>query len=245
MTNTKKLGLIGFPLSHSFSKGYFENKFQNEGLIDYSYENFAIENIGMVKELLAEQNLLGLNITIPYKQSVIPFLDQLDETASEIGAVNTIKIKDGIKKGYNTDCYGFEMSFKPQLRTYHRQALILGTGGASKAIVYALKKLNIPYHYVSRQAREGIYAYTDITPQIIANYQIIINTTPLGMYPHADTCPPLPYEALTEKHYLFDLVYNPALTAFLKKGQEQGCTIKNGLDMLHFQAEKAWEIWNQ
>ncbi|MCO5249256.1 MAG: shikimate dehydrogenase [Chitinophagales bacterium] len=244
MPKEVKLGLIGYPLGHSFSKGYFAEKFQKEQIEHHRYDTYPIEKIELVKDLLKTENLYGLNVTIPYKEVVIPFLDGLDKTAQEIGAVNTIKIREGKTIGYNTDCYGFEMSFKPLLKNYHKKALVLGTGGASKAVAYTLQNLEIEYRYVSRKPAKNVWTYIDITEDILQEYNIIINTTPLGMHPGIDSKPDLPYHALNEKNYLFDLVYNPAVTAFLQKGLNVDATVKNGLEMLHFQAEKAWEIWN-
>lgn len=239
-----KLGLIGYPLSHSFSKGYFTQKFQKENILHHEYETYPIEKIEMVEGLMNHGGLSGLNVTIPYKEVVIPFLDELDATAQEIGAVNTIKISNGKKIGYNTDCHGFQKSFEPQLQAHHKKALVLGTGGASKAVIYALKQLGIQYQYVSRTASNENISYDQVTPELLKEYTVIINTSPVGMYPNIDTFPPLPYEALTKEHYLYDLVYNPEVTSFLQKGLDQGATIKNGLDMLYLQAEKAWEIWD-
>lgn len=241
---TTKLGLIGYPLSHSFSKGYFTEKFRKENIPNHVYETYPIERIELVEDLMNNENLSGLNVTIPYKEVVIPFLDELDDTAKEIGAVNTIKIRNGKKIGYNTDCHGFEMSFSPLLQAHHTKALVLGTGGASKAVVYALKKLGISYQYVSRNGGDDKWSYEQISPEILQEYTVIINTSPLGMYPNVNTLPPLPYEAITDKHYLYDLVYNPEVTAFLQKGLDKNATTKNGIDMLYLQAEKAWTIWN-
>ncbi|MCO5229703.1 MAG: shikimate dehydrogenase [Chitinophagales bacterium] len=239
-----KLGLIGYPLSHSFSKGYFTEKFKKENISHHQYDIYPIEKIEYVENLFQHEQLSGLNVTIPYKETVIPFLDKLDETAKEIGAVNTIKIENGEKIGFNTDCYGFEMSFKPLLKPHHHKALVLGTGGASKAVVYVLKKLGIEFQYVSRTPSSGQWSYKDISIQTLQEYTIIINTTPLGMYPNIETLPPLPYYGIHAGHYLYDLVYNPATTAFLNEGILKGATVKNGLDMLYFQAEKAWDIWD-
>lgn len=242
----KLYGLIGYPLSHSFSKGYFSEKFQKENILHSKYELFPLENINQFPELLSSQSdLVGLNVTIPYKEQVIPYLDELDEAAAEIGAVNTITVRKGKTKGFNSDVYGFEMSFRKKLQPYHRKALVLGTGGASKAVIYALKKMGIPYQYVSRNAGEGILSYQDVSTETLGEYNIIINTSPLGMYPKTEGIPYLPYEALTSQHYLYDLVYNPAVTAFLAKGVSASATTENGLDMLYLQAEKAWEIWGK
>ncbi|MCO5233247.1 MAG: shikimate dehydrogenase [Chitinophagales bacterium] len=241
---TIKLGLIGYPLSHSFSKGYFTEKFKREHILNHEYDIYPLEKIEDVQNLFQDEQLIGLNVTIPYKEAVIPFLDTLDETAREIGAVNTIKISNNKKTGYNTDCYGFEMSFKPLLQTHHRKALVFGTGGASKAVVYVLKKLGIPFQYVSRTPIEGQWSYHDISIRTLQEYTILINTTPLGMYPQINTLPPIPYHGIHAGHYLYDLVYNPEVTLFLKEGINKGATIKNGLDMLYYQAEKAWNIWD-
>lgn len=239
-------GLIGFPLSHSFSKGYFTEKFHNEGIKDSSYELYPLANIAQFPALLATQpELLGLNVTIPYKEAVIPFLDELEEEAKAIGAVNTITIRNGKTKGYNTDVYGFEMSFKKHLQPHHQKALVLGTGGASKAVLHVLRKLNIPFLLVSRNTAEDRISYGDITPELLSDYTIIINTSPLGMYPATEASPPLPYNALSPNHYLYDLIYNPPVTTFLQKGKEASATTENGLEMLYLQAEKAWEIWNR
>jgi shikimate dehydrogenase len=238
--------LIGYPLSHSFSKEYFTEKFKKEGIIDSSYELYPLAHITQFPELLATQpELVGLNVTIPYKEAVIPFLDELEEEAKSIGAVNTITIRNGKTKGYNTDAYGFEMSFKKHLQPHHQKALVLGTGGASKAVLYVLRKLNIPFLLVSRNTAVDRISYGDITPELLSEYSIIINTSPLGMYPATEACPALPYSALSPDHYLYDLIYNPSVTTFLQKGKEAGATTVNGLEMLHLQAEKAWEIWNK
>lgn len=242
-------GLIGYPLSHSFSKGYFAKKFEKEGIKDSFYDSFPLENIDLFPQLLAENpNFNGINVTIPYKQQVIPFLDELDKNAAAIGAVNTIKFQDGKLIGFNTDVYGFEQSLLPIInQKYDKKttlkSLVLGTGGAAKAIFYILKKNHLNPTFVSRTPKPNQLTYSDLDKNIIDESQIIINTTPLGMSPKIDTCPDLPYELLTNNHILYDLVYNPEITLFLQKGKEQGATIKNGLEMLHLQAEKAWEIW--
>ena len=239
-------GLIGYPLSHSFSKKYFSDKFEQEGIKNHAYNLFPIERIGNLPMLLeSTEDLKGLNVTIPYKEYVLDFLDEIDEAAAEIGAVNTIRITNGKLKGYNTDVYGFEISLHKLLgKNTIKNALILGTGGASKACAYVLNKLNIPFKYVSRTKKDGQFTYPELSRQIIDNHQLIINTTPLGTFPNADTCPDIPYEDLGSEHYLYDLVYNPEVSEFLKRGKERGAAIKNGLEMLHLQAEKAWEIWN-
>ena len=243
------LGLIGYPLSHSFSKKYFTKKFENEGISNCSYELFPIEKIELLPQLIRSQpNLVGLNVTIPYKEMVQAYLDEIDASAALVGAVNTIKIQTGKLKGFNTDVYGFECSLLQKLKEigldiYNLKALILGTGGAAKAVAYVLKKLHINYQYVSRKKDKAFLTYQAIDASIINQYHLIINTTPLGMSPQTDNCPNLPYHVLSPQHLLYDLVYNPPLTLFLKKGIEQKSHIKNGLEMLHLQAEKAWDIW--
>ncbi len=242
-----KLGLLGRNISYSFSKVYFQKKFKDEKITDTSYENFDIENINLLLSIIKNtDNLKGLNVTIPYKEVVIPFLDKINKKAKAIGAVNTIKItKKGKLIGYNTDCYGFKKSLKPFLKPQHKSALILGTGGASKAVAFTLRELNITYHYVSRKASEGIsFTYDSLSEDIINQHQIIINCTPLGTFPNIDNCPNIPYNAITENHILFDLIYNPEETKFLKQGKANGATTINGLNMLKMQAEKAWSIWN-
>ena len=241
-----KFGLIGKNIDYSFSKSYFTKKFENEDL-PHTYQNFDIESIHNILNIIkTTKDLKGLNVTIPYKKTVIPFLDKLDEEAEEIGAVNTIKFsKESKLIGYNTDYYGFKKSIEPYLKNNHKKALILGTGGASKAIAYALKKLNIEYSYVSRTASSHTtYTYQTLSEEIIKNHPIIINCTPLGTSPKTNSCPPIPYDAITESHLLFDLIYNPEETKFLTIGKLKGAKIYNGLEMLKFQADKAWEIWN-
>ena len=241
-----KFGLIGKHITYSFSRTYFSKKFNKEGL-PFSYDNYDLEDIDQLQDILKNTpQLKGLNVTIPYKEAVIPFLDSLSKKARKIGAVNTIRItKKGRLKGYNTDCYGFKKSITPLLEAHHKQALILGTGGASKAILYVLKQLDINYTFVSRQPSEqSEYTYGSLTKEIIEQYQVIINCTPLGTYPKIDECPDIPYHAITDRHLLYDLVYNPELTKFLKLGREQGAKISNGLQMLELQASKSWSIWN-
>lgn len=241
-----KFGLVGKNIDYSFSKAHFTAKFEKENL-PYSYENYDIEQISKLKEILKEEkDLLGLNVTIPYKEQVIPLLDDLDNTAAEIGAVNTIKIyPTGKTKGFNTDYYGFLESILPFLKPHHSKALILGTGGASKAIAYALKTLNISFDYVSRSPNPiAKFLYPDLTEKIIASYPVIINCTPIGTHPKVNECPSIPYDGITKEHLLYDLIYNPILTKFLICGEIKGATICNGSDMLEYQAEKAWEIWN-
>jgi len=247
----RQFGLIGYPLGHSFSRGFFSEKFANEGLDDCRYDNFPIEKIVLLPGLIHENsNLCGLNVTIPYKEQVIPFLAEIDPEAAEIGSVNTVHItrRDSgtYLKGYNTDAYGFSMSIKPLLLNGYKKALVLGTGGSSKAVVYALQQMQMEVICVSRKpAHAGIRSYADLSEALIAEAEIIVNATPAGMYPQTDTCPPIPYEHLTGRHLLFDLVYNPDQTLFMKKGIDKGARVTNGLKMLHLQAEKSWEIWNQ
>lgn len=238
-----KLGLIGYPLSHSFSPSYFAKKFESLDIRNSEYLAYSIDAIDKVEEIF-NSGVTGLNVTIPYKELVIPFLDEVSEEAKEIGAVNTIKIVDGKKIGYNTDVYGFQESLTDQLQGEHvSKALVLGSGGASKAVMYALGKMGISGQIVSRS--KSNLSYNDLNEEVINDHKLIVNTTPLGMYPNVENCPNLPYEALTEKHFLYDLVYNPEKTLFLIKGEIAGSNIKNGNDMLVLQAEKSWKIWNQ
>ncbi len=244
-----KYGLIGFPLGHSFSKNYFNQKFTDEK-IDAEYVNFEIPSIENLTEILETNlNLKGLNVTIPYKQKVISYLDSLSPEARAIGAVNVIRIthkgKDTLLKGYNSDVIGFTRSIEPLLQPYHKKALILGTGGASKAINYGLKSLGLETVFVSRYERPGTIQYKSLTPEIIKEYNVIVNCTPCGMYPHADECPDIPYKAMNEKNLLYDLLYNPNETLFMKKGAAQGARVKNGLEMLLLQAFASWEFWNE
>lgn len=241
----RHFGLIGYPLSHSFSKKYFFEKFQKENIRDCSYENYPLTSINLFPELIREtENLEGLNVTIPYKESVIPYLDHLDIAAEKIAAVNCIHFQKGKSTGFNTDIIGFERSLKPLLKPYHPSALILGTGGASKAIGYVLSKLHISFHYVSRNKKKDYLTYNELNEEIIHEHTLIINTTPLGTSPDTHNCPDIPYKFLGEKHLLYDLIYNPPETLFLQKGRERGATIKNGYEMLILQAEASWEIWN-
>ena len=238
-------GLIGYPLSHSFSKRYFTNKFEREGITDSVYELFEIETIDRLPSVL-DQNptLRGLNVTLPYKQQVMAFVDQLDAVAERIGAVNTVRIRDGKRTGFNSDYYGFRDSLTHWLSgVVIPQALVLGTGGASKAVVCVLQDMGISYTYVSRQSSEQAISYGDLQKTNLRDYPLIINTTPLGMSPNIETCPDLSYDQLTQEHYCYDLVYNPEQTAFMKKAQAYGAQTKNGLEMLQLQAEKSWEFW--
>jgi shikimate dehydrogenase len=245
----RKFGLIGYPLSHSFSKKFFTEKFRDEQIDRCEYELYPIENIDLFADLLAnDQELTGINVTIPYKVQVLPFLDEMDEAAKEIGAVNCISIqKNGIERklvGYNTDAYGFEESLKPLLETHHRKALIFGDGGAAKAIKYVLNKLGISYLVVTRKPTSDSILYDAVDEALLLEYTVLVNTTPLGMSPHIDTYPDIPYQYLTEKHVGYDLVYNPDRTFFLKQIADKGGKVKNGLEMLHLQAIRSWEIWN-
>ncbi len=246
----KTFGLIGFPLTHSFSQEYFSQKFTDEN-ISARYLNFPISTIDDFNELFTHHPYLaGLNVTIPYKQQVIPYLDELDSAAKEIGAVNVINIfwdrKTPRLKGYNSDMVGFKNSLTPLLTQEHKKALILGTGGASKAVAEALKQLGIDFIYASRTPKNsGILTYNQITADLLSERTLIINTTPLGMFPNSETCPDIPYDSLSPKHLLYDLVYNPEETLFLKKAKAYGAQVKNGLEMLHQQAEESWRIWNE
>ncbi|MFN8277681.1 MAG: shikimate dehydrogenase [Chitinophagales bacterium] len=236
-------GLIGFPLEHSFSKRYFQQKFSSEN-IEADYHNFPLESIEELMPLLAEHPLNGFNVTIPYKESVLEYLDEIDPEAEAIGAVNCVKITNGKRCGYNTDVHGFVSALLQCIEQRKPKALILGTGGSSKAVARGLEQLDIPYHFVSRRKKAEWFTYQEITPEVLHEYQLLINTTPLGMWP-STTLPDLPYHELGSQHVLFDLIYNPEETPFLSKGKEQGATICNGLTMLHAQAEKNWEIWQQ
>ena len=243
-----KYGLIGYPLVHSFSISYFNEKFKNEG-IDAVYENYEIPTIEQFPEIIdTNPQLRGLNVTIPYKEKVIGYLDAISPEANEIGAVNVIKIthkgKKVILKGYNSDFIGFTRSIEPLLDSFHKQALILGTGGASKAIEFGLKSLGLKTMKVSRSVKPGTIRYQDITPEMMKDWNVIINCTPCGMYPHSDECPQLPYEAMDSHTLLYDLIYNPDETLFMKNGKANGAIVKNGLEMLLLQAFASWEFWH-
>jgi len=243
----RQFGLIGFPLGHSFSQKYFTDKFLRERIPGCAYRNYPLKNISEFTPLIKNNPALeGLNVTIPYKEAVIPFLDRLSEASGQIGAVNCIKINKGETTGFNTDVTGFERSLAPLLQSFHKKALVLGTGGAAKAVAYVLGRLQIPYAYVSRDPRgkENSLGYEELNEKILEEYLLIVHTTPLGMHPKEDALPPVPYEYLTPRHLLYDLVYNPAETLFLKKGKEKGAVVKNGEEMLILQAEASWEIWN-
>lgn len=250
MTSTYKelYGLIGLRLGHSFSQDFFNRKFEAEN-IDARYVNFEIDNIEVFKTVVSDHpNLKGLNVTIPYKQQVMHLLDEIDPKAAEIGAVNVIKfIRDGRKltlKGYNSDFVGFRDSIEPLLGESHRRALILGTGGASRAVDFALKELGISTTFVSRSSRPGILGYDELTPEVMSSNTIIVNTTPLGMYPDTERCPDIPYELLTPEHICYDLIYNPDITMFMRQSSRYGAVVKNGLEMLLLQAFESWQIWH-
>lgn len=257
----KKYGLIGYPLSHSFSKKYFSDKFAKEGHEDREYELYPLQNLSDLPELINNTHeLAGLNVTVPHKIGVMFYLDKIDPAAREIDAVNCIKIVNhqpveaffsgelsSMKvrlEGYNTDAYAFEESLKPLLKKHHQKALVLGNGGAARAVAYVLNKLNISYRLVSRRAIGKQLSYQQLTADVMKERLLIINTTPLGTAPNIEECPAIPYDLITSRHLLYDLVYNPEETEFLKRGKENGAGIKNGLEMLHLQAEKSWEIWN-
>ena len=244
----RKFGLIGYPLGHSFSKKYFTEKFSREQIEGCSYENYPLTNIIQISGLISDNEIEGLNVTIPYKSAVINFLDKTDPEAEEVGAVNVIKIKRTSGKteltGFNSDITGIMATLRPVLSPEIKNALVLGTGGSSKAVCHVLKKINIHYTLISRERKSGCLTYSDINSGILENNQLIINTTPLGMYPDTESKPDLNYDLLRSNHILFDLVYNPEITSFLKMGRERGCTILSGIKMLHSQAERSWEIWN-
>jgi shikimate dehydrogenase len=244
----KLYGLIGYPLGHSFSKEFFKNKFVSEGRQDCFFELFPLENIKEFTLLLeSEPSLKGLAVTIPYKQSVIQFLDGLNDEAEMVGAVNCIKFRDGFLTGYNTDVKGFEESFVALLQPHHSKALVLGTGGASRAVQYILAKLKLPFVLVSRNAEagKGIISYAGVDEVLMKECSIIINCSPVGMSPNENMKPAIPYEYISPEHYLYDLVYKPAETEFLREGKQRGATVKNGYDMLIIQAEENWRIWNE
>jgi shikimate dehydrogenase len=241
-----KYGLIGYPLTHSFSKKYFTEKFERESIVDHAYELYPIQDISRLPSLLlTEPELRGLNVTIPYKEQVIAFLDEQSSVVKEIQACNCIRIQEGKLIGYNTDVIGFEKTLERKLLPHHHRALVLGTGGAAKAVHYVLRKKGIDFLEVSRTPKTGCVTYADINIEVLLSHTLVINTTPLGMYPDVDQAPDLPYEELTQKHYLYDLVYNPSKTKFLQEGESRGAVIENGADMLVIQADASWDIWNQ
>jgi shikimate dehydrogenase len=239
-------GLLGYPLTHSFSQKYFTEKFEQLGIENASYENFSIPDIQELTTILeSKKGLEGFNITIPYKRAVIDFLDEFSGPVKKMGACNCVKITDGKLKGFNTDIVGFQKSLQPFLKPIHQKALILGTGGASAAVEYVFQQLNISYQFVSRNASEDAISYQDLTKDMLDSHQLIINTTPLGMYPNVEACPEIPFQFITEQHHLFDLIYNPIETKFLKLGKQKGASIQNGYEMLILQAEESWRIWNE
>ena len=252
----RRYGLIGFPLSHSFSKKYFTDKFQRENISDAVYELYPLEHCDAIKELLEkEKDLRGLNVTIPHKQAILDFLDKLDESAAAVKAVNTIKIEQGamgrILTGYNTDTYGFRQSIKPFLESHHERALILGTGGAAKAVAWVLKEIGVDCYFVSRNPpavkageKQRYFSYGEINSHVIRHFPLIINASPAGMYPNVQEAPAIPFDAVGPGHFLYDLIYNPEETRFLSEGKKRGALTLNGLSMLQQQAEKAWQIWN-
>ncbi len=248
--NRRTYGLIGYPLGHSFSQNYFNQKFEAEG-INARYVNFEIPEIADFKKVIQQNpDLCGLNVTIPYKEQVIPYLDEIDGDAAKIGAVNVIKFLRGKNgslrfKGYNSDIIGFCDSISPLLTPERNKALVLGTGGAAKAVFQGLINLGVEPVMVSRKSRPGVLTYADLTPEVMEKYHMIVNTTPLGMYPHVDECPDIPYEALTPEHLCYDLLYNPDITLFMRKAAAHGAETKNGLEMLLLQAFAAWNIWNE
>lgn len=240
-----RYGIIGFPLGHSFSRAFFTEKFQKEH-IDAEYVNFEIPSAHLLHEIVrSNPHLRGLNVTLPYKEAVIPMLDSMSDEAREIGAVNVIQVREGRLKGFNSDIIGFMDSLRPLLKPWHQHALVLGTGGASRAIRVGLERLGLDWTYVSRTAAEGRLTYSALTPEVMEHFQVIVNCSPVGMFPKVDACPDIPYHLLSPRHLLYDLVYNPEETLFLKRGAQQGATIKNGLEMLHLQALASWEFWNE
>jgi shikimate dehydrogenase len=249
LSKKRFFGLIGYPLGHSFSKRFFTEKFEKQGLTNCHYELFPIASIEDLPRLILENpHLEGLNVTIPYKEQVLPFLTGFSEEARSIGAVNVIKISEGKLTGYNSDVYGFEMTLRrflaPEPDWKSLRALVLGTGGAAKAVAFVLAKLEIPFTFVSRNPLVNCLTYSDLTLEMLQSHRLLVQTTPLGMHPNTNQCPLLPYEALGKRHYLYDLVYNPQNTLFLARGEAAGTAVCNGLEMLHLQAERAWEIWN-
>lgn len=241
MSKRKKYGLIGYPLSHSFSPAYFKQKFEKENILA-QYDIFPLEDIKDFRALVDKNNLQGLNVTIPYKEAVIPYLDEIDEEAKQINAVNCIKFEKGKTKGYNTDIFGFEQSIFPLLKG-RKKAFILGTGGAAKAVKYVFKKLGVSFQLVSRNKGEHSISYEEMN-KIITNFDIVVNTTPLGMFPHITECPIINFDKIDNSFLFYDLIYNPAETVFLQKAKEKGAMVKNGLEMLELQAEESWKIWN-
>jgi shikimate dehydrogenase len=245
MLNQQIYGLIGHPLEHSFSPEYFKNKFQKEQIDGANYMPFPIEKISLVKTTVAENNLSGFNVTIPFKQQIIHYLDQVEIVALEMNSVNVVKIVNGKWYGYNTDIIGFSDTIAPLLPNQKTKALILGTGGSSRMVQYALRKMGVSFSVVSRNPHRFQLAYQDLTSDILSDHQIIINTTPVGQYPHTEACPLTSFEGIGKNHLVYDLIYNPLETTLLKMAKRQNATIKNGLEMLQIQAEESWRIWGQ
>jgi len=237
--------LVGHPLTHSFSKQYFDNKFKKDGLVDVFFELFDIENIDQIKNIISNKFVKGFAITIPYKQQIIPYLHSIDKVVEQTNACNCVKIIDNKLIGFNTDVIGFEQSLVVDLKPFHTKALVLGNGGAAAAIKFVLDKLDIEFKTVSRQKNNADFKYEELDESIVQSHKLIINTTPLGTYPNLESYPNISYQYLTKEHYLFDLVYNPSLTTFMKKGLQQNAYIKNGYEMLVIQAEENWKIWNE
>ena len=245
-SKSNRFGLIGRNIAYSFSRGYFKQKFENENLHDCSYENFDLKQIEELKNVLDQKNICGLNVTTPYKREVIPFLDRLSSAAEEMNAVNTLKFhEDGSISGHNTDVYGFEKSVLEIINKTPKKALIIGTGGAASAVAFVMRKLKIEFSYISRRAGKCSINYESVDENVINEYQLIINASPVGTFPNDNLAPKLPYRYLTKDHILYDLIYNPSETQFLKEGKIRGCNILNGQKMLEYQAEKSWDIWNQ
>lgn len=242
----RQFGLIGYPLTHSFSPAYFAKKFEKENIADARYDAFELAEVSDFPKLLHNYpSLAGLNVTIPYKESIIPYLDEIEPVAAEIGSVNTILFQNGRTVGHNTDLLGISESLKPHLEWYMMNALILGAGGSAKTLAYFLKKIGIqPIHVTRHPQHEDHLAYARLTPEIVLKHKLIINCSPVGMYPHVDEKPDIPYEGLTDMHVLFDLVYNPPMTQFLTEGQDRDATVLNGEKMLRVQAEASWKLWN-
>lgn len=241
----KIYGLLGFPLSHSFSKSFFREKFEKEGISDCRYENFSVENIEKAVAYLKNlKKLSGFNITIPHKRNIMKFLDEASPVCRKIQSCNCVKITNGVWSGHNTDITGFSESISPLLKPLHARALVFGTGGASRAITYALEELGVQYQLVSRKPSREVMTYDDLTPEIIHTHHILINTTPVGQFPDIEKAIPIPYEGITSMHLAYDLIYNPEETLFLKKAKSQGATVVNGKEMLIIQAEESWRIWN-
>lgn len=240
----RKFGLIGLPLTHSFSKQFFTEKFEKEQITDCQYENYPLEKIEDLPALLAaNRDIVGLNVTIPYKREVIPFLTDVAPAVKKTGACNCIRIDGKKRVGYNTDVIGFHLSMMPHLRVQHQRALILGTGGASAAVEFVLEQIAMPYMLVSRNPGTNSIGYDQLNEDLMESHTLIVNTTPLGTFPAVETYPPIPYEYVTDQHFLYDMVYNPAETIFLQRGREKGATVLNGMDMLIGQANASWDIW--